>query len=231
MELRGQLKSWDDQKGFGFIRPDNGGNEVFAHISVMRGARRPVQGDRVRYGTDRDREGRLRASHIRLDTLSLDDPAIRQKPLARRSPKARHEDHGPRARRVGALRQHFSLKVSALVLLCLLPTLGSVRLVQQGVHWPLVAYALASLLVFGLYLHDKRSAMRGNRRTPEAHLHLVELLGGWPGALLAQQVLRHKTRKLSFQLAFWLIVMAHQVVWLDYLYFQRLHEVLLGLSR
>ena len=45
MELRGQLKSWNDQKGFGFIRPEQGSEEIFAHISAMRGARRPTQGD------------------------------------------------------------------------------------------------------------------------------------------------------------------------------------------
>lgn len=227
MELRGQLKSWDDQKGFGFIRPENGGDEVFAHISAMRGARRPEPGDRVWYVTDRDSGGRLRAAHIRLDTLSLDEPAIRQKPSARHSPKARAADREPRARRGGPPRQRFLLKVSILLLLCLLPTLGIVRLAHQDMYWPLVTYTLASLLTFGLYWHDKRSAMRHDWRTPEARLHLVELLGGWPGALLAQQLLRHKTRKLSFQLVFWLIVMAHQLVWLDYLYFQRLHGLLL----
>jgi uncharacterized membrane protein YsdA (DUF1294 family) len=46
-------------------------------------------------------------------------------------------------------------------------------------------------------------------------LHLVELLGGWPGALVAQQCFRHKTRKLSYQMVVWLIVAAHQLVWID----------------
>jgi uncharacterized membrane protein YsdA (DUF1294 family) len=48
-------------------------------------------------------------------------------------------------------------------------------------------------------------------------LHFFELLGGWPGALLAQQCFRHKTRKVSFQLLFWMIVAAHQAFWLDWL--------------
>ena len=47
----------------------------------------------------------------------------------------------------------------------------------------------------------------------------VELLGGWPGALLAQQLLRHKTKKTSYQGVFWLIVLVHQVYWLDQLGF------------
>ncbi len=97
----------------------------------------------------------------------------------------------------------------------------------QGSSWPLYAYLSGSLLAFGFYLHDKRSALRRGWRTPEARLHLVELLGGWPGALIAQQAFRHKTRKLSFQLVFWLIVVVHQLAWLDYLYVQRLYGLLL----
>ena len=232
MELRGQLKSWNDQKGFGFIRPEQGGDEIFAHISVMRGARRPVQGDRVLYLSERDKSGRLRATHIRLDAeLSLDEPAIRRRSATaavqpgqrgggdtRPMPKAR-------PRRNGSIRWALP-KLLGLVLLCLLPALGLTRLAERGSYWPLYAYLLGSLLAFVLYLFDKRSALRSGWRTPEARLHLVELLGGWPGALIAQQMFRHKTRKLSFEMVFWLIIVVHQAAWLDYLYLQRLHRLL-----
>lgn len=50
---------------------------------------------------------------------------------------------------------------------------------------------------------------------PEKVLHATEILGGWPGALLAQQVFRHKTRKVSYQLMFWLIVTLHELFWVD----------------
>lgn len=122
--------------------------------------------------------------------------------------------------------RHPLAKAVAFGLLSVLPMVGLARLAVQGIQWPLYAYLLASLLAFGLYLHDKRRAQHSGWRTPEARLHLVELFGGWPGALIAQQTLRHKTRKLSFQIVFWLIVMAHQVAWLDYLYMQRLHQFL-----
>jgi uncharacterized membrane protein YsdA (DUF1294 family)/cold shock CspA family protein len=233
MELRGQLKSWNDQKGFGFIRPEQGGEEIFAHISAMRGARRPAQGDRVLYTSERDENGRLGATHIRLDSgLSLDEPAIRRKPPAVAIQSEQNRRFQARAKPKAHPRHNGSIrwllpKLLALVLLCLLPALGLARLAGQGSYWPLYAYPSGSLLAFGFYLHDKRSALRSGWRTPEARLHLVELLGGWPGALIAQQAFRHKTRKLSFQLVFWLIVVVHQLAWLDYLYVQRLYGLLL----
>lgn len=226
MELRGHLKSWDDNKGFGFIRPEQGGEEVFAHISTMRGARRPMQGDRVLYLYARAKDGRLRATHIRLDAgLSIDEPAIRRKPLISRSRTAQSVQPAAQERRTQAIRQPL-VKLLCFILLCLLPVFGSIRLAAQGIHWPLLAYGVGSLVAFALYMHDKRSALRSGWRTPEVRLHLIEVLGGWPGALIAQQLMRHKTRKLSFQAVFWLIVVSHQVVWIDYLYLQRLQQFL-----
>ena len=73
---------------------------------------------------------------------------------------------------------------------------------------PVVA-GVASLAAYALYASDKRRARAGGRRLPESLLHAVEFLGGWPGALFAQWRLRHKNRKLSFQLVFWLIVAIH----------------------
>jgi uncharacterized membrane protein YsdA (DUF1294 family) len=63
-------------------------------------------------------------------------------------------------------------------------------------------YTGASLLAFAVYAWDKSAARGGRWRTAESTLHLIALLGGWPGALLAQRVLRHKSSKASFQLAF-----------------------------
>lgn len=67
--------------------------------------------------------------------------------------------------------------------------------------------AALSVTTFLVYALDKRAARRRHWRVPEKLLHLLALLGGWPGALAAQQVLRHKTRKLQFQALFWTTVM------------------------
>jgi uncharacterized membrane protein YsdA (DUF1294 family) len=69
-----------------------------------------------------------------------------------------------------------------------------------------LAYVLASVACFALYARDKAAARRGDPRTPERDLLLLGLAGGWPGALLAQQWLRHKTVKMPFRYLFWLTV-------------------------
>ena len=73
----------------------------------------------------------------------------------------------------------------------------------------LAAYLLVSCIAFYLYGRDKSAAQKGRWRTPESTLHLVDVLGGWPGALLAQQFFHHKSRKTSFQLVFWLTVLVN----------------------
>lgn len=82
--------------------------------------------------------------------------------------------------------------------------------------WVLAIYAVMSVICFWVYRGDKQRAIRQERRVPEKTLHLLELLGGWPGALLAQRRLRHKNRKVPYQIVFWLIVALHLLVWLDY---------------
>ncbi len=77
----------------------------------------------------------------------------------------------------------------------------------------LLAYAVASMITFLAYAQDKRAARRGRWRTPEATLHLLELLGGFPGAILAQRLLHHKRGKVSYLIVFWLIVAVHVAGW------------------
>ena len=59
---------------------------------------------------------------------------------------------------------------------------------------------------------DKAAPRGGHRRTPENTLHLLALLGGWPGALVAQNRLRHKSSKTSFLAVFWITVLLNCVV-------------------
>ncbi|EHA16927.1 DUF1294 domain-containing protein [Halomonas sp. HAL1] len=75
---------------------------------------------------------------------------------------------------------------------------------------PIVAfYAVVSMLAYITYAIDKKSAINNRRRVSEKTLHLLGVVGGWPGAFLAQQRLRHKTQKTAFQATFWLTVVVN----------------------
>lgn len=73
----------------------------------------------------------------------------------------------------------------------------------------MVIYLSVSSLTFILYAYDKFKAKRGAWRTPESTLHLLSLIGGWPGAAIAQQSLRHKSQKKEFRFIFWLTVIVN----------------------
>lgn len=79
--------------------------------------------------------------------------------------------------------------------------------------WILATYAVSSLAAFVAYGVDKRRAIRGARRIPERRLHVLEALGGWPGALLASAAFRHKTAKVRFRLVRAAIVVLHLAAW------------------
>jgi len=82
-------------------------------------------------------------------------------------------------------------------------------------------YAVMSVITFVAYGLDKRRAIKGGWRVQESTLHWLELLGGWPGAMLGRSAFRHKGRKLSYRVVFALIVIGHVVAWGLWLYLRR----------
>ncbi len=105
-----------------------------------------------------------------------------------------------------------------LLVLMAAPGYALFRLADRN-DWRLVVGCVLGLSTIGflLYWLDKLRARYGQWRVAESSLHLVSLLGGWPGAFLAQRHFRHKTSKLRFQLVFWLIITLHQFLAFDYL--------------
>jgi len=136
---------------------------------------------------------------------------------------AEHTDAGGRVRSVDGV---------TVVCLGVLPAVAAVRLdPAQGLAFVLGLYGLLSALAVALYWDDKRRARRDADRHPEFLLHLVEVLGGWPGAYVAQRLFRHKLTKVRYQVVFWVIVALHQTVALDALIDWRLLRAALASAR
>jgi len=188
MRSKGKITSWNDDKGFGFITPFDGSDRIFIHIKAIKSrGRRPAANDVVTYSIARDNQGRTRAADA---TLAGEKP---RKMAAQKS-----------NRPVMTIAWLFLMVVGISCFLTELP------LIVLG------AYFLVSMITFIAYAIDKSAAQAGRWRTSEASLHLLALLGGWPGALLAQQSLRHKSKKGSFRISLWFTVFLNcaGLVWL-----------------
>ena len=119
---------------------------------------------------------------------------------------AEGRDRAEQVRRVGQSR---FASVSWRVALVLIYAIAlSVLIVTQRIGiWILMLVSVLSVVCYLVYWLDKRAAQLDQWRTRERSLHLLAVLGGWPGALIAQGRLRHKSRKLGFQVVFWISVM------------------------
>ena len=84
--------------------------------------------------------------------------------------------------------------------------------------WAFLSWPLLNAVTFWFYWRDKYAAQQRAWRTPENTLHALSLLGGWPAARLAQQLMRHKTVKASFQSTYWVTVVFNVGGLAGYLY-------------
>lgn len=116
-----------------------------------------------------------------------------------------------------------------LAALLVLPGLFLQRIAAVA-DWRLLLGGASAVSLFSFFSlrSDKQRAEAGEWRIPEATLHLAEMIGGWPGAFLAQRLFRHKIAKASYQVVFWAIVMTHQFVALDALLEWRLTKGMAG---
>ena len=193
--IAGTLTTWHDDRGFGFITPAQGGQEIFVHIKAFpQGTGRPQVGQALSFRVEVGPNGKKRAAGVQFATR------------ARSVPKARARVEAP-----ARWTWPRTLAIPVFVLLA------------AYVFWRwglqprvLLVYGGLSVLSFFAYVFDKAAAERGRWRTAEQTLHLLDVAGGWPGGLVAQQLMRHKTAKPAFVALFWatvLINMAGFVVW------------------
>jgi uncharacterized membrane protein YsdA (DUF1294 family)/cold shock CspA family protein len=189
LRAQGILTDWNDERGFGFIVPDGGGTRLFVHVSDFPRGRRPAVRDLVTYDEGRDDRNRPRAAKVR----QVMPP----------------HTTGRRNRRLPAAlagATFFFGAVGVLMLLDAVPALVP------------TAYAVISVVSLSLYRADKAAAQRGAWRVPESTLHLVDVLGGWPGGLVGRHAFRHKTRKQPFRAIFWGTVITNCLVLAWFMY-------------
>ncbi len=184
MRFDGKLKSWNDERGFGFIEPTKGGQEVFVHIkSFPPGTGRPVVGLTLSFEVELGPNGKKRAKGVEFIRIGT-----------RREFK-----------RVEAPANWTPMRILVIPLFALVFAFVAVKWsVRPAV---VVAYVLVSVVAFFAYAMDKSAAKAGRWRISESTLHVFSLAGGWPGALLAQQFLRHKSSKQSFLTIYWATVL------------------------
>ncbi|MEP0872302.1 cold shock and DUF1294 domain-containing protein [Trichocoleus desertorum AS-A10] len=205
---KGQLVTWKDDRGFGFIQASDSDKQVFLHITALKDpSHRPQVGDVIYYQLSVEQDGKARASNA-----SIQGAVPKQAPHSPSSVTQTGARSQPRA--------WSAQSTVAALLLALLPSVGAVHFALTTANViPLILYPVMSVVTFCLYATDKARAQQKQWRVPEKTLHLCELLGGWLGGFVAQQKLRHKTRKTSYQVVFWLIAALHIAFWLYWFFF------------
>ena len=177
----GVLTEWNDERGFGFITPEDGSPKVFLHIKALtRAARRPSAGELFFYKLGADERGRPRA-----------EDAFQTRFGQKRAPPPKYGFF-----RWLSHRWSLGLAVPLLAAVCCAHVVPALA----------IAYLFSSLLTIMFYQTDKFLAKYKYWRIQERDLHVWGLLFGWPGGLYAQGRYWHKSSKVKFQVIFWLCV-------------------------
>jgi len=183
MRFKGKLINWNNEKAFGFIVPNGGGDQVFIHKNAFSNRQRtPKVHDIITFSIAKDKQGRYCA-----DEATYSGETFKKKQVNKIN--------------------NFSIYLSVIFL-------GLIMAASVIGYMPInlaLLYFGGSTLTFMLYAYDKSKAKRGAWRTAESTLHLFALAGGWPGAAIAQQTLRHKSQKKEFRFIFWITVIANFV--------------------
>jgi uncharacterized membrane protein YsdA (DUF1294 family)/cold shock CspA family protein len=181
MRLKGKLIQWNAEKAFGFIAPNGGGDHVFMHKTALANRNRTPQiNDVITFSITKDKQGRYCA-----DEATFSGEKLKKK----------------QAKKVSMFSIYLSFTFLGLIVAA-----STLDYIPKNLAF---LYFGVSIVTFIVYAIDKSKAERNARRTPERALHFLALIGGWAGAALAQQLLRHKSQKKEFRFVFWVTVIAN----------------------
>ena len=188
MQIEGAVKTWNDDRGFGFIEPLHGGQEIFVHIkALVPRSGRPEVGQRVTFEIEMAPNGKKRAKHVEV---------VRAK---RQNVRVRNDKPAQWGTATLFTIPAFFVLFAFTAFLWKIP------------GWVAGLYLGASVVCFIAYAADKSAAAADRWRVSEDTLLVLGLIGGWPGAIVAQQTLRHKSSKATFRTQFWATVIANVV--------------------
>lgn len=172
MRKAGRVKSWNAEKGYGFIDVHADLKDIFFHITALQNrSAKPKPGDRVTFELCKGKDGRTQAVNVSIAGAPKHQSEVSVMPVM--------------------------VAVAALMAMVGAAWIGYLPRYVGAISF------LLSLMTFVTYAIDKARANQNTWRIPEANLHLLALCGGWPGALAAQHLLRHKNKKPEFQVTFW----------------------------
>lgn len=192
---QGILAVWDDDRGYGFIEADGSRDRVFVHIkSIGEIAIRPRLGDRVSFVLGTGRDGRPAAEDVVIAGANL------------RQREAESRGLPPPPVRIGM--KSVLRFVGAVIILAFVAFAVSLGRAPLNLLW---IYLALGAISFFRYWRDKRAAETDTWRSTERSLHLLDLVFGIVGGLIAQAVLRHKISKPNFAMVTGLITAAHIV--------------------
>ena len=188
MRSKGKFIKWNTDKAFGFIQPNVGGAHIFIHKTALSNRKRTPQiNDVITFSISKDKKGRYCARDATFSGEKLDKNSSKK-------------------------LSQFSIYLSFVFLTVITVAYFSGQFPPNL----LLSYFCFSGITFLAYVFDKSKAQRGAWRIKESTLQFLSLIGGWPGAAVAQQLLRHKSQKREFQNVFWFTVIVNigGLVWL-----------------
>lgn len=181
MRDQGRLVEWFDDKGYGFIQPnDRSKDRVFLHIKdFAHQGPRPIVGCALEYTALFDGDGRFRAQQVTYLKASQTQKIVKKS-----------EQFKPQSQKLKPMQ------IACIAYILFLVVLSFAGLLNGTL---LLFIMIINAVTYWFYAQDKQAAELGTRRVSEKTLHLLSLLGGWPTAWLAQEKLRHKTQKQPFR--------------------------------
>jgi len=216
MKKQGTVVRWNSEKAFGFIRCPQIPADVFFHLRDFSGPGKPTDGMQVTFEDIHVGGKGPRALSVEparntiVNEAPPPAPPVQAELLPRSPPSSRSRSQWQKRREERPL--WIGVGLMAFWLLLWLVGIGLGRF-----PWViLTAVVLLNLVTFYMYWRDKHAAINEVQRTPEDWLHALAVVGGWPGAWFAQQILRHKTSKQPFRTIYWGTVAANTLALLGW---------------